>query len=152
MRVALFGLLLLTTLSGPVLAQDGSGTAPSDDPVVLADGLTGWIGADYDIGMRCRQTILAMIKDHKLITDPKAVGNAQALADRLGAALDYARADMYAKGLSFEDGLAIDAYFYALAAQRTARFAQSRQAGDLAVDLRRCPATALALETGSGGG
>lgn len=152
MRVALFGLLLLTALSGPVPAQDATGTAPSDDPVVLADGLTGWIGADYDIGMRCRQTILAMINDHKLITDPKAVGNAQALADRLGAALDYARADMYAKGLSFEDGQAIDAYFYALAARRTARFAQSRQAGDLAVDLRRCPATALALETGSGGG
>lgn len=152
MRPALLGLLLLNLICSAAHAQEAAGSAPGADPIVLDDRLAGLISTEYEYGMRCRETILAMVRDQKLITDPKAVSNAMALADRLGAALDVARTQMYAEGLAFEDAQEIDLHFYAQAAQMTARFAQTRQAGDLAVDLRRCPANAAALEALNGGG
>ena len=56
------------------------------------------------------------------------------------------RTEMFAKGLSFEQSQAIDGYFYEFTQPKTARYAATRQADALAIDLRKCPAAVQGLQ------
>lgn len=142
--LAFLGLVVLALPFG-AMAQDMQSPGPDTAPVVLADHLERWVDGPYRAAGLCRQTILLLLDTHKAIEGPERQANARALADALGAALDAAMVENYAKGLTFEDAMAIDSYFFATAEPATARFVATRNAGALAIDLRTCPSAVAAL-------
>lgn len=138
--------LAIGVLAGNVAAQEAIDTSPSGDVVVLDDSLEKWVDSSYWAGALCYETVGQLINEHAVFTDPNRLANAQNLHDVLGELLGARRGDMFAKGLTFEQSLAIDSYFYGFTQPKTARYVLTKQASDLAIDLRRCPAAVQALQ------
>lgn len=143
--LAFLGLVALAQPFG-ASAQDMEPSGQDTAPVVLADHLERWVDGPYRAAALCRQTILLLLDTHKAIEAPERQANARALADALGTVLDETMVENYAKGLTFEDGMAIDSYFFATAEPATARFVATRNAAVLAIDLRTCPSALAALQ------
>jgi hypothetical protein len=146
MRALAFWSLAVMMLPFGAAAQDAASPAADSVPVVLADHLERWVDGPYRAAALCRQTILLLLDTHRAIEAPERQANARALADALGATLDEAMVENYAKGLTFEDGMAIDSYIFATAEPATARFVATRNASELAIDLRTCPSALAALQ------
>lgn len=138
--------LMLAMMATSAPAQDATSSPPAEDVVVLDEALEPWVTSAYWAAALCYETIGQLINEHAVLTDPNRQANAQKLRDALGKAIDASRNEKFAKGLSFEQSLAIDSYFYRFTRPKTARYAATKQAGDLAIDLRRCPAAAQALQ------
>lgn len=130
------------------LAQAAIVTEPEEAAVVLDDSLDPWVSSAYRAAGLCYATMVQLINEHAVFTDPNRLANAQKLKDALAAAIDEARTEMFAKGLTFEQSQAIDGYFYQLSQPKTARYAETKQAGALAIDLRTCPAAVQRLQQG----
>lgn len=137
-RLAAGAVLML--LAGPAaLAQDMTDPPPAGDVVVLDPALERWVSSAYWDAALCYETVGQLINEHSVFTDANRLANAQAMRDALGAAIDAARNEMFAKGLTFEQSQEIDSYFYRATQPKTARYVATRQANALAIDLRLCP-------------
>lgn len=144
-RFATLALALTVPVSG-VSAQEAMSPPPTEEVVVLDDALEPWVTSAHRAAALCYETTGQLINEHAVFTDPKRLANAQKLRDALGELIDANRTEMLAKGLSFEQSQAIDSYFYRFTQPRTARYVATRQAADLAIDLRTCPAAVQGLQ------
>lgn len=132
--------------SGSAAAQAESGSETGRAPPVLASELEPWVSSQYWSAALCRETLSQMINEHHAFSSPKGLENAQKLTDLLSDLIGQARTELFADGLTFEQSLDIDGYFYAATQQKTAEFVETRNPAALAIDIRTCPAAATRLQ------
>jgi hypothetical protein len=138
--------LIFTMPASIVLAQEAMSSSPTEDVVVLDKTLEPWVTSAHRAAALCYETIGQLIDEHAVFADPNRLANAQKLRDALGELIDANRNGMFAKGLSFEQSQAIDRYFYQFTQPKTARYVATQQAGELAIDLRKCPSAVHGLQ------